>query len=42
MKIPMRALGFLLGCAVACSASAASAQKKTYINPVDVDYRYNW
>ena len=43
MKIRLRALGVLLaGCAVACTASAASAQKKTYINPIDVDYRYNW
>ena len=28
---------------VHCSGtSAAHAQKRTYINPVDVDYRYNW
>lgn len=38
----MRRSGLLIAaCAVALSASAA-AQKRTYINPIDVDYRYNW
>ena len=27
---------------LAFAASPAAAQKRTYINPVDVDYRYNW
>ena len=40
----MRRIGLLLGVAVQrCSASsAAHAEKRTYINPIDVDYRYNW
>ena len=28
--------------AVAAAAQPAAAQKRTYINPIDVDYRYNW
>lgn len=28
--------------AMALAATPASAQKRTYINPIDVDYRYNW
>jgi xylan 1,4-beta-xylosidase len=27
---------------IAAAPAAAQAQKRTYINPVDVDYRYNW
>lgn len=33
----------LVGACIALAAgSSAHAQKRTYINPVDVDYRYNW
>jgi xylan 1,4-beta-xylosidase len=28
--------------AAAFLASAATAQQRTYINPIDIDYRYNW
>ncbi len=27
---------------MALAAAPAAAQKRTYINPIDVDYRYNW
>ena len=36
----MRALGLTIGLLLA--ASAAQAEQHTYINPLDVDYRYNW
>ena len=29
-------------CAALCASTAAHAQKRTYINPIDLDYRYNW
>ena len=32
----------LFGVAAALLVSAAHAEKRTYINPVDIDYRYNW
>ena len=32
----------IAGTAMALAATPASAQKRTYINPIDVDYRYNW
>jgi xylan 1,4-beta-xylosidase len=39
----MRKIGLLLACGAALLASApAHAQKRTYINPIDLDYRYNW
>ena len=39
----MRKIGLLLACGAALLASApAHAQKRTYINPIDIDYRYNW
>ncbi|WP_223276439.1 family 43 glycosylhydrolase [Sphingomonas daechungensis] len=38
----MRSFGVLAGCCVALLGSSANAEKRTYINPVDVDYRYNW
>ncbi|HEU5066616.1 MAG TPA: hypothetical protein VFT61_00295, partial [Sphingomicrobium sp.] len=28
--------------ALTLSAAPATAQQRTYINPVDIDYRYNW
>ena len=37
----MRNLAIVL-IGAAAFASPAAAQKRTYINPVDVDYRYNW
>jgi xylan 1,4-beta-xylosidase len=36
----MRKLGLLLTAAL--FSATASAQQRTYINPLDVDYRYNW
>lgn len=36
----MRALGLMIGLLLA--ASAAQADQRTYINPLDVDYRYNF
>jgi xylan 1,4-beta-xylosidase len=38
----MRSFELLIGCCVAVLGTAAAAEKRTYINPVDVDYRYNW
>ena len=39
----MRKFGLLLASgAILLAGSTAHAQKRTYINPVDVDYRYNW
>jgi xylan 1,4-beta-xylosidase len=39
----MGRFGLLLASgAVLLGSSAADAQKRTYINPIDVDYRYNW
>lgn len=39
----MRRIGVLVAsCVALLDTSSASAQKRTYINPVDVDYRYNW
>jgi len=39
----MRKTVLLLGLGVALfAASAAHSEKRTYINPIDVDYRYNW
>ena len=39
----MRTIGLLLASgAIVLGSSTAHAQKRTYINPVDVDYRYNW
>ncbi len=38
----MRGFGLLIGCCVAVLGTSAAAEKRTYINPVDVDYRYNW
>jgi xylan 1,4-beta-xylosidase len=40
----MRTSGKLqfIAVALALSAGAAHAQKRTYINPIDIDYRYNW
>ena len=32
----------LLAAGAALLACPAAAQKRTYINPIDVDYRYNW
>ncbi len=29
-------------CAALFASTAAHAQKRTYINPIDIDYRYNW
>jgi len=39
----MRRFGLLLASGAALlGSSAVHAEKRTYINPVDVDYRYNW
>lgn len=39
----MRKSGLLLACGLALlGANAAHAEKRTYINPIDIDYRYNW
>ncbi|MCH8616123.1 family 43 glycosylhydrolase [Sphingomonas sp. SM33] len=39
----MRKIGLLLACGAALLAGTpAHAQKRTYINPIDLDYRYNW
>ena len=38
----MRRFGILLAAGASLLATTAHAQKRTYINPVDVDYRYNW
>ncbi len=39
----MRRVGVLVAsCVALLGTSAAHAQKRTYINPIDVDYRYNW
>jgi hypothetical protein len=35
----MRRMGFILA---ATAATAASAEQRTTINPVDLDYRYNF
>ena len=32
----------LVAAALVLSAGSAHAQKRTYINPIDIDYRYNW
>ena len=38
----MRAIAILLTTAAAALATTAAAEKRTYINPIDVDYRYNF
>ena len=39
----MRTTGLLISaCAALLASTAAHAQKRTYINPIDLDYRYNW
>ena len=38
----MRKKSLFIVTAAAVSASAASAEQRTYINPIDVDYRYNF
>lgn len=39
----MRTTGLLLAtCAALLGTAPAGAQKRTYINPIDIDYRYNW
>ena len=39
----MRKTGLLISaCAAVLASASAHAQKRTYINPIDVDYRYNW
>ena len=39
----MRTTALLLAtCAALFGSTAASAQKRAYINPIDIDYRYNW
>ena len=38
----MRRFWLLIGGCVAVLGTSAAAEKRTYINPVDVDYRYNW
>jgi hypothetical protein len=38
----MRKTVLLAVCVALAAGSSAHAQKRTYINPVDVDYRYNW
>ena len=39
----MRRFGLLLASGtVLLGSSTAHAEKRTYINPIDVDYRYNW
>ena len=39
----MRKSVVLLATIIALFGSAAAdAQKRTYINPIDIDYRYNW
>ena len=38
----MRKKSLCIAAAAAVSASAASAEQRTYINPIDVDYRYNF
>ena len=36
----MRAL--ILATVIASAASAQTPARKTYANPIDIDYRYNW
>ena len=36
------AAALLASCAFVASALAADAARRTYANPVDVDYRYNF
>ena len=39
----MRTTGLLISaCAALLASTTAHAQKRTYINPIDLDYRYNW
>ena len=39
----MRQIGLLIAsCLSVLAGPPAHAQKRTYINPIDVDYRYNW
>ena len=38
----MRKMVLLAVCVALFAGSAAQAEKRTYINPIDVDYRYNW
>jgi hypothetical protein len=38
----MRGFGLFLGCLGVLCSSGVQAEKRTYINPVDLDYRYNW
>ena len=38
----MRSFGFLFGCCVVLAGTPVHAEKRTYINPIDIDYRYNW
>ncbi|HJR83620.1 MAG TPA: coagulation factor 5/8 type domain protein, partial [Sphingomicrobium sp.] len=38
----MNARAFVVASALALLASSAHAERRTYINPIDLDYRYNW
>jgi hypothetical protein len=38
----VRRVTFLICCLGGLQASSAGAEQRTYINPIDVDYRYNW
>ena len=38
----MNGRAFVLASALTLLASTANAERRTYINPIDIDYRYNW
>ena len=38
----MRSKALLLAMVTAAVASPIAAEQRTYINPIDIDYRYNW
>ena len=38
----MRSKALLLAIVTAAAASPIAAEQRTYINPIDIDYRYNW
>lgn len=38
---PVRVAAVLIAC-LACNAPAQSSGAHTYVNPIDIDYKYNW